>query len=118
METFRSYLVAFSSLSTIDTLHYACTAIKLYRGAYISCENISQICVATIIRSMNHKDVPFHLADKMKASSLRRFETKNEAEVDETATKWKKSGSTITAYMEQKLDKQAKNIFIQCCCKP
>jgi len=24
---------------------------------------------------------------------------KNEAEVDETATKWKKSGSTISAYM-------------------
>ena len=37
---------------------------------------------------------------------------KNEAEVDETATKWKKSGSTISAYMEQKLDKKAKNIFI------
>jgi len=62
---------------------------------------------------MNNKDVPFHLADKMKASSQRRFEMKNEAEVDETATKWKKSGSTISVvYMEQKLDKKAKNIFI------
>ena len=60
---------------------------------------------------MNNKDVPFHLADKMKASSQRRFEMKNEAEVDETA-QWKKSGSTISAYMEQKLDKKAKNIFI------
>ena len=38
---------------------------------------------------MNNKDVPFHLADKMKASSQRQFEMKNEAEVDETATKWK-----------------------------
>ena len=56
---------------------------------------------------MNNKDVPFHLADKMKASSQRRFEMKNEAEVDETATKWKKSGSTISAYMEQKLDKKS-----------
>ena len=55
---------------------------------------------------MNTKDVPFHLADKMKASSQRRFEMKNEAEGDETATKWKKSGSTISAYMEQKLDKK------------
>ena len=55
---------------------------------------------------MNNKDVPFHLADKMKASSQRQFEMKNEAEVDETATKWKKSGSTISAYMEQKLDKK------------
>jgi len=36
---------------------------------------------------------------------------KNEAEVDETATKWKKPGSTISAYMEQKLDKKAKNVF-------
>ena len=61
---------------------------------------------------MNNKDVPFHLADKMKASSQRRFEMKNEAEVDKTATKWKKSGSTISAYMVQKLDKKAKNIFI------
>ena len=32
---------------------------------------------------------------------------KNEAEVDETATKWKKSGSTISAYMEQNLDKKS-----------
>ena len=61
---------------------------------------------------MNNKDVPFHLADKMKASSQRRFEIKNEAEVDETATKWKNSGSTISAYMEQKLGIKAKNIFI------
>jgi len=61
---------------------------------------------------MNNKDVPFHLVDKMKASSQRRFEMKNEAEVDETATKWKKSGSTIIAYMEQKLDKKANNISI------
>ena len=61
---------------------------------------------------MNNEDVPVHLANKMKASSQRRFEMKNEAEVDETATKWKKSGSTISAYMEQKLDKKAKNIFI------
>ena len=63
-------------------------------------------------RAMNKKDIPFHLADKMKASSQRRYEMKNEAEVDETATKWKKSGSTISAYMEQKLDKKSKNIFI------
>jgi len=61
---------------------------------------------------MKNKDVPFHLADKIKASSQSRFEMKDEAEVDETATKWKKSGSTISAYMEQKLDKKAKNIFI------
>ena len=56
---------------------------------------------------MNNKDVPFHLADKMKASSQRRFEMKNEAEVDETATKRKTSGSKISAYMEQKLDKKS-----------
>jgi len=31
------------NLSTIDTLHSVCTAIKLYRGACISCENTSQI---------------------------------------------------------------------------
>ena len=61
---------------------------------------------------MNNKDVPFHLADKMKASSQRRFEMKNEAEVDKAAKKWKKSGSTISAYMEQKLDKKANNISI------
>jgi len=51
---------------------------------------------------MNNKDVPFHLVYKMKASSQRRFEMKNKAEVDETATKWKKSGSTISAYIWNK----------------
>ena len=55
----------------------------------MQCYVISSEDRATFIRSMNNKDVPFHLADKMKASSQRRFEMKNEAEVDETATKWK-----------------------------
>jgi len=32
---------------------------------------------------------------------------KKEAELDETATKRKKSGSTISAYLEQKLDKKS-----------
>jgi len=54
---------------------------------------------------MNNKDVPFHLADKMKASSQRRLEMKNDAEGDETATKWK-SRLTISAYMEQILYKK------------
>ena len=62
---------------------------------------------ATFIRSMNNNDAPVHLADEMKVSSQRRFEMKNGAEVDETATKRKKSGSTISAYMEQKLDKKS-----------
>jgi len=56
---------------------------------------------------MNNNDAPVHLADEMKVSSQRRFEMKNGAEVDETATKRKKSGSTISAYMEQKLDKKS-----------
>jgi len=56
---------------------------------------------------MNDKDPPVNLADEMKASSQRRFEMKNEAEVNETATKRKTSGSKISAYMEQKLDKKS-----------
>ena len=48
----------------------------------------------------------------MKASSKKRFEMKNEvevnkAEVNKAAMKRKKSGSTISAYMEQKLDKNS-----------
>jgi len=61
---------------------------------------------------MNNKDTPVHLADEMKASSQRQFETKNEAEVDDTATKRKKSGSTISAYMKKNLIRKAKKIFI------
>jgi len=76
------------------------------------CNVISSDDRATFIRSMNNKDAPVNLADEMKASSQKRFEMKNEAEVDETATKGKKSGSTISAYLEKKLDKKAKNIFI------
>ena len=41
------------------------------------------------MRSMNDKDSPVNLTDEMKASSQRRFEMKNEAEVDETAKKRK-----------------------------
>ena len=57
---------------------------------------------------MNDKDPPVNLADEMKAFSQRRFEMKNETEVDETATKRNKSGSKISAYMEQKLDWKSK----------
>jgi len=54
---------------------------------YVYCYVISSEDRSTFIRSMNNKDLPVHLTDKMKASSQRRFEMKNEAEVDETATK-------------------------------
>ena len=61
------------------------------------------------MRSMNDNDSPVSLADEMKASPQRHFEIKNEAEVDETVTKRKKTGSKINAYtgMEQKLDKKS-----------
>ena len=55
---------------------------------------------------MNDKDSPVDLTDDMKASSQRRFVMKSETEVDETATKRKNTGSKISAYMEQKLDKE------------
>jgi len=42
------------------------------------------------MRSMNDKDSLVSLADEMKASPQRRFEIKNEAEVDEIATKREK----------------------------
>ena len=56
---------------------------------------------------MNDKDSPVVVTDEMKASSQRRFVMKSEAEVDETATKRKNTGSKISAYMEQKLDKKS-----------
>ena len=59
------------------------------------------------MRSMNDKDSPVNLTDEMKASSQRRFEMKSEAEVDKTATKRKNTGSKISAFMEQKLDKKS-----------
>ena len=59
------------------------------------------------MKSMNDKDSPVDLTDEMKASSQRRFVMKSEAEVDETATKRKNTGSKISAYMEQKLDKKS-----------
>jgi len=71
------------------------------------CHVISSEDRATFIKSMNDNDASVNLADEMKASSQRRFEMKNEAKVDETATKRKKSGSTISAYMEQKLGKKS-----------
>jgi len=76
------------------------------------CNIISTEDLATFIRSMNNKDAPVHQADEMKASSQRRYEMKNEAEVDETATRRKKLGSTISVYMKKNLIKKAKNIFI------
>jgi len=58
------------------------------------CDIISSKDPATLIRSMNNKNAPIHLADEMRASSQKRFEMKNEVEVDETATKRTTSGST------------------------
>ena len=71
------------------------------------CHVISSEDRATFMRSMNDKDSPVNLTDEMKASSQRRFEMKSEAEVDKTATKRKNTGSKISAFMEQKLDKKS-----------
>ena len=71
------------------------------------CDLVSSEDRATFIRSMNNTAAPAHLADDMKASSKKRFEMKNEVEVNKVAMKRKKTGSTISAYMEQKLDKNS-----------
>jgi len=42
---------------------------------------------------MNDKDSQVNLTDERKASSQRHSEMKSGAEVDETATKWKNTGS-------------------------
>jgi len=96
-------------LRSTESKHKTLSGRLHFMRKYITdqCSVISSEDRASFIRSMNNKDAPVNLADQMKASSQKRFEMKNEAEVDENATKRKKSESTISAYLEQKLDKKS-----------